>query len=140
MFTAAMLPQLAKMQGRHSFFVLATNHIRSMDPAAIRKGRFAMRKGYGFIADSEVARMVEEDSVYELYPAKSSAVLAKLLRRKPVKELIDIKSQLKHLFLVPPDKKQLLAFFKSRKPYLSEAVVKDHIRDCEEFDDDFRSR
>ena len=60
MFTAAMLPILSRLSRRPSIFFFATNHIDQMDSAAIRKGRFAIRKGLCCISSGSLNKFIKE--------------------------------------------------------------------------------
>ena len=133
MFTAAMLPQLNTLANSESLFVFATNHVQKMDPAAIRKGRFSLRKGVGWIAPASLGQHV--DRVFPSVAATVRTVLVENLQRRPIKEISDIVRTLLAHPSVTNDEMSISQFFDGWKSYWPEETVEAHTEACRSFDD-----
>jgi len=59
LFTSAMLPFLSDLDEQGNVYVFATNYICDMDEAAIRVGRFAVKKGMSIVNLSEAEKKVD---------------------------------------------------------------------------------
>lgn len=139
MFTAAMLLYLNRLKHGLSIFIFATNYINEMDPAAIRKGRFAIRKGLGWVHDSEITKLIDQRFEHAT-DADAKSELARRLPKRPIKEIIDIQKELERLYEDRELTKDMIAdFFQNKwKDYLSLDITQEHVEDCIKFDDTYR--
>ena len=132
MFTASTLPLLTRLQKLPCLYVFATNFVGEMDSAAIRKGRFAVRKGVGWVGKEGVERFVERH--FGKASSEVQGALQDLFKERPIKELFDI---VKHLG-PSPSLSHVESLKSSWKAYLHPDDVKEHRENIAEYDDTFK--
>jgi DNA polymerase III delta prime subunit len=133
MFTAAMLPFLARLEQTPSVFALATNHIDKMDEAAIRKGRFAVRKGLGFLDRNSVRKLIAGKA--GSLPSPLRVRCLELLVRRTVKDILDVLHDVHSVWDSTKDSARTLKALESRKPYVSLVETKQHDNNVKRYDD-----
>lgn len=134
MLTAAMLLYLDRINKSNSFFIFATNYINKMDEAAIRKGRFSIRKGLGWICDKDVDKFVR--FYFRGWENDIVKYLKLFLKGRPIQELIKVRDELKHRFNNNTNLMSVEKFLTDEwKSYLNTKTKKEHLRNCRNFDD-----
>ena len=134
MFTAAMLLFLNRMKESNSFFIFATNFIDKMDSAAIRKGRFSIRKGLGWVNEDDVDKFVNIE--FATCKPEVKQKLKNFLKNKPIKELMDIKKELLEISPIKDiDINIVDTLSKKHKPYLKDTQT--HIEQLNDYDDTY---
>ncbi len=137
MFTASMVLFLNRIKDSESVYIFATNYIDKMDEAAIRKGRFSIRKGIGWIKEDSLRRFINKE--FESCSEDVKDVLFEKLKFKTIKELFDIKRKLLiDSVSTSYSVNDINTFFEqSWKNYISSTQVKKHIEQCIEYDDSY---
>ena len=135
MFTAAMLVFLTRLERTPSVFVLATNYIDKMDEAAIRKGRFAIRKGLGFLHRDSVKSLVEDGGSDLSESLRDSC--AACFSRRTVKDVLDGLAAVRAEWASTHNADAAIAVLKARKPYVIDAEIKRHDLNVMKYDDSF---
>jgi GTPase SAR1 family protein len=137
LFTAAMLPQLNTLSGCQSLFIFATNFAEKMDAAAIRKGRFTIRKGVGWLSKESLKKHVDDS--FEVFNSNLKRIILDHLIERPIKEVLDITARLKSETMDNGGltETKVNKFFADWKDYWRDELKKQHIENDRDFDDSY---
>lgn len=127
LFTSAMLIHLDALDKAHSVSVFATNFINMIDKAASRPGRFAIRKGVGPAALSDINSHVASE-----LGAKSRRerdIAEKCLEGRVAMEVIRLCKKAKTKTRVDEN------FFDSHRRTITPKSLEKHKKDVEKYDD-----
>ena len=113
-------------------------HDYDMDEAAKRKGRFEIKKGLGWIKETD--KFVEDQ--FRDYDKKIQGLLKKYLRKRKcsIKELFDIKDKIvgRSKENKAIDKDKLNELLSSFVPYFNTDDINNHEKNCKDYDDKLR--